>query len=127
MGTLHENITALCEEAHITGSKMCVDLKLSKSMMTKLKQDPKKTITLDTARKIAEYFGVSISRILPEEQLISSAIDIQIDSMHYGEKEKPRSASAAGLMDIGFGDLNESNQRIVAALIEQLLVEQSQQ
>lgn len=68
MDTLYESISSLCDKAGIKPSKMCVDLKISKSMMTKLKNGTKKDIQTDTAQKIADYFGVSVDRVLGSEQ-----------------------------------------------------------
>lgn len=75
MGTMHKNviytsIKSLCD-AHsppISFSKMCVDLGLSKSLGTKLKDNPDKEINSETAQKIADYFGVSVDRVLGTEQ-----------------------------------------------------------
>ncbi|WP_418779307.1 helix-turn-helix domain-containing protein [Intestinimonas sp.] len=64
MWTLYESILSLCSERGIRGGKMCVDLGLSKSLMTDLKSGRKKGITAETAQKIAEYFGVSVDRVL---------------------------------------------------------------
>lgn len=72
MGTLYENIISLCQERGITGGRMCVDLKLSKGLMTKLKDNPAKTITAETAQKIADYFEVSVDRVLGLETEKSS-------------------------------------------------------
>ena len=55
MCTLYDNILSLCQDKGIKGGKMCVDLGLSKSLMTDLKSGRKKDITLDTAKKIADY------------------------------------------------------------------------
>ena len=75
MGTLHENtiyrnIKLLCEQntPRVSFSKMCVDLGLSKSLGTKLKENPEKNISSETAQMIADYFGVSIDRVLGKEQ-----------------------------------------------------------
>jgi len=74
MGTLHKsiykNIKALCDShtPRISVSKMCVDLGLSKSLGTKLKENPDRTITGETAKKIADYFGVTVDDILDIEQ-----------------------------------------------------------
>lgn len=43
---------------------MCVELKISKSTMTDLKSGRRPTVTLGTAQKIADYFGVSVDRVL---------------------------------------------------------------
>lgn len=68
MGTLYESIKSLCDTAGIKPGKMCVDLEISKSMMTKLKNGTKRDIQTDTAQKIADYFGVSVDRVLGSEQ-----------------------------------------------------------
>lgn len=71
MGTLYKNailntIVKLGQERspHVSPSKMCNDLGLSRSLITKLKDNPDKTINGDTAQKIADYFGVSVDRVL---------------------------------------------------------------
>ena len=64
MCTLYESILSLCQENGITGGKMCVDLGLSKSLMTDLMSGRKKGITAETAQKIADYFSVSVDRVL---------------------------------------------------------------
>jgi transcriptional regulator with XRE-family HTH domain len=68
LGTLYENITSLCTEKGIKGGKMCVDLSISKSLMTKLRNNPARQITSETAKKIADYFGVSVERVLTGEK-----------------------------------------------------------
>ena len=64
MWTLYESILSLYQEHGIKGGKMCVDLGLSKSLMTDLKSGRKKGITAETAQKIADYFSVSVDRVL---------------------------------------------------------------
>lgn len=75
MGTFDKNpilesIETLCGSAvpKVSFSKMCVDLGLSKSLKTKLKDNPQKTINGETAQKIADYFGVSVDRVLGSDQ-----------------------------------------------------------
>lgn len=75
MGTFDKNpilesIETLCQSSNpkVSFSKMCVDLGLSKSLNTKLKNNPTKTINMETAQKIADYFGVSVDRVLGSEQ-----------------------------------------------------------
>ena len=63
MGTLYETIRSLCDKKGIKPGKMCSDLGMSKSIMTKLQDDPTRTIKLDTARKIADYFGVTLEEL----------------------------------------------------------------
>lgn len=68
MCTLYENIIKLCRDRGITGGKLCVDIGISKSTLTDLKAGRKKTITVPTATKIADYFGVPVTEIIgPQE------------------------------------------------------------
>lgn len=74
MGTIYENniynnIITLCESRtpRVSFSKMCIDLGLSKSLGTKLKENPDKNINGETAQLIADYFGVSLDCILGDE------------------------------------------------------------
>lgn len=64
MGTIYENITNLCNERGIKPGKMCGDLALSRSLMSDLKMGRKNGITDKTAVKIANYFNVSIDRVI---------------------------------------------------------------
>lgn len=100
MGNLYENLLSLCDEKGITGAKMCTDIGISKSLMTGLKKKRREGITTDTAQKIADYFGVSVDRVLGTEQ-----------------KEKADSPKGTGLseIDIIFSQLTPSRQ---AKLIE---------
>lgn len=79
MGTLNKeyienpillNIISLCEGSSrkVSPSKMCTDLALSRSLITKLRNDPNRTISGDTALKIADYFGVSVDCVLGSDQ-----------------------------------------------------------
>jgi transcriptional regulator with XRE-family HTH domain len=72
MGTLHERLSSLCEERGIKGGRMCVDLGISKSLMTDLKSGRKKGVNAETAQKIATYFNVSVGYLLGEEEKIKA-------------------------------------------------------
>lgn len=67
MGTLYDNIMALCESRGIKGGKMCSDVGISKGLLTDLKMGRKKGVSAVTAQKIAAYFGVSVGYLLGEE------------------------------------------------------------
>ena len=73
MVTLYERLCFLCEKKGIKGGKMCVDLGLSKSVMTDLKSGRKKGFSAETAQRIASYFGVSVGYLLGEESGIPYA------------------------------------------------------
>lgn len=68
MGTLYERITTLCKERGVSGSRMCLDLGLSKSTLSDMKHGRTKGVSTATAQKIASYFGVSVDYLLGEEE-----------------------------------------------------------
>lgn len=68
LGTLYENIIALCNERGIKGGKMCTDIGISKGILTDLKKGRQSGISAVTAQKIATYFGVSVGYLLGKEQ-----------------------------------------------------------
>lgn len=82
MGTLYESIISLCNDRGIKGGKMCVDLGISKSTMTDLKSGRRTGISMETAQKIADYFGVSVDRVLGSGQKEKPTLkeDEQLDS-----------------------------------------------
>ena len=67
MGTLYENIIALCKERGIKGGKMCTDIGMSKGILTDLKMGRQTGISAVNAQKIASYFGVSVGYLLGQE------------------------------------------------------------
>ena len=67
MCTLYDRIIELCKDKGVTGSRMCLDLGLSKSTLSDIKSGRKKGISTATAQKIASYFNVSVDYILGEE------------------------------------------------------------
>ena len=68
MGTLYENIIALCEERGIKGGKLCTDIGMSKGILTDLKMGRQTGISAANANKIANYFGVSVGYLLGQEE-----------------------------------------------------------
>jgi len=67
MAEMYEIIDALLEERGISGAQMSADLGMSRSFMTELRKGRAKSIKLETAQKIAEYFGVSLDYLTGEE------------------------------------------------------------
>ena len=67
MCTLYDRIIELCKDKGVTGSRMCLDLGLSKSTLSDIKSGRKKGISTATAQKIASYFNVSVGYLLGEE------------------------------------------------------------
>ena len=71
MGTLYERITTLCKEKGVSGSRMCLELGLSKSTLSDMKHGRTKGVSTATAQKIASYFGVTVGYLLGEEEKAS--------------------------------------------------------
>ena len=63
MCTLHERIVFLCNNKGVSASRMCLDLGLSKSTMSNMKGGRAKSLTLPTAKKIADYFGITVDEL----------------------------------------------------------------
>ena len=68
MGSLYENIVALCDSRGIKGGKMCTDIGISKGLLTDLKMGRRTGVSAVTAQKIAAYFDVSVGYLLGEEE-----------------------------------------------------------
>lgn len=64
MTDLYKIIDELLQERGISGAKMSSDLGMSRSFMTELRKGRAKSIKTETARKIADYFGVSTDYLL---------------------------------------------------------------
>ena len=91
MDTLYESILSLCNERGVTGGKMCTDIGISKSTLTSLKKGRRNGISIDTAQKIADYFGVPVDRVL------SGGAKSQPDDP--GIKKEPAAPSGDELLD----------------------------
>lgn len=83
MCTLYERIQALCKSKGISGSRMCLDLGLSKSTLSDMKSGRKNGVSVGTAQKIAGYFGISVDELYGVES----------------EKEKPTVQEDDGLTE----------------------------
>lgn len=90
MGTLYENIIALCDERGIKGGKMCTDIGMSKGILTDLKMGRQTGISAANAQKIASYFGVSVGCLLGEEDCeegIKKEQSINLDELPEKKRE----------------------------------------
>jgi len=68
MCTLYERIQSLCKSKGVSGSRMCVDLGLSKSTLSDMKSGRKSGVSIPTAQKIAGYFGISVDELYGKEE-----------------------------------------------------------
>ena len=64
---LYRNIEMLCLERGITVTKLCVEANVSRSSITDLKMGRIKDLSRETAKKIADYLGVTIAELYEEE------------------------------------------------------------
>lgn len=71
MFDLYKNIKDLCETRGVSVSKMCVDIGVSKSLMSNLKNHRAESLSAKSIEKIANYLGCST------------------DELFVGQKEKP--------------------------------------
>ena len=85
MDTLYERIQKLCKSKGVSGSRMCLDLGLSKSTMSDLKSGRTKGMSTTTASKIAAYFDVPVGYLLGEEE--KEKPTAQGDGLSEGQKE----------------------------------------
>ena len=81
LGTLDKNIKDLCAENGVTFTKMCADLGVSRNLLTEIRKGRKKSITGTTAQKIADYFGVSVDRVLYGKREEDKPVDFEGDSL----------------------------------------------
>jgi transcriptional regulator with XRE-family HTH domain len=105
MANLYEKIMALCKEKGIPGSKMCDDLGFSRSMLTELKKGRAKTLKLETAAAIADYFDITVDylsgRERKKEMPILTKKDEQDIEKELSETLKQLESDQEGLMFSG--------------------------
>ena len=110
MGTLYENIIALCKEKGITGGKMCTDIGMSRGILTDLKMGRQSGISAVNAQKMASYFGVSVGYLLGEED-IKKEQTTEIDGLSVKQK-----AVIQKVMQMSDAELDKFDQ--ILALVE---------
>lgn len=67
MADMYKRIDDLLKERGISGVKMSSDLGMSRSFMTELRKGRAKSVKIETAQKIADYFGVTVGYLLGTE------------------------------------------------------------
>ena len=88
MDNLFARIEALCEEKGIRPGRLCDELGLSRGLMTDLKMGRKKTVSAETAQKIASFLDVSVGYLLGlEDSNTNKSTDIldEVDVAFYGD------------------------------------------
>ena len=110
MDGLYERIQTLCKAKGVTGSRMCLDLGISKSTLSDIKCGRKKGISTDNAQKIASYLGVTVGYLLGDEETKKSPAEPMLNE---GEKM---------LIDL-FRKVPEDRQQLVIQMIRAALGE----
>ena len=80
MSKLYETIESLCRQRNIRPGALCAQLGLSRSLMTDLKMGRKKSVSAETAQKLAGFFGVSVAYLLGEPDELDD-----VDVAFYGQ------------------------------------------
>ena len=86
MSTLYNRITELCKAQGVSGSRMCLDLGMSKSILSDIKSGRKKGVSTETASRMAAYLNVSVGYLLGEEE------EKKEQPTEYGELSEKRQA-----------------------------------
>lgn len=87
MDNLYARIQTLCEQNNIRPGRLCDLLGLSRSLMTDLKMGRKKTVSAETAHKIAGFFRVSVEYLMGQEAPTVTGRDVleEVDLAFYGD------------------------------------------
>lgn len=64
MADLYKIIEKLLKEKGVSGAQMSRDLGMSRSFMTELRKGRAKSVKMETAQRIADYFDVSVDYLL---------------------------------------------------------------
>ena len=101
MDSLYDRILSLCDRNNIRPGRLCDDLGLSRGLITDLKMGRKKSVSAETAQKIAAYFGVSVGYLLSQEDSPQSQ-DIldQVDVAFYGDFKELDEEQKAAVRDM---------------------------
>jgi len=106
MVTLYENIKQLCEQRGVTVSRMCLEIGVSKSTMSDLKSGKKKSMTIPTLEKIADYLGSTVDEVINgtwqgnmEREMRGYRMGRQAERERQEEIEKPATSNGDGLSD----------------------------
>ena len=125
----------LCKKKGVSKNKACQDMGLSRSVASKWKSTDTQP-SMDTLKRIAAYFNVSIDVLLAHsnnETTILDASEVSFDAIHSEDKKIPDLLTKAGidektlqLFDL-FNVLNEDQKDTVIAQLQGLVQHQSTQ
>lgn len=101
MCNLYERIRAACGRKNLSVSAMCLELGMSKSVMSDLKSGRKKTLSSDTLSRIAQHLGVTTDYLLGNQPEPQPDILDEVDVAFYGD----------------FKELNEAQKEAVREMV----------
>ena len=78
MSKLYERIDQLCAERHVNITTMCKESGASRGSLTDLKVGRKQSLSVETLRKIADYFNVSTDYLLGQEKTSAPLPDAEV-------------------------------------------------
>lgn len=84
MDTLYKTIETLCAARGIRPGRLCDEVGISRGLITDLKMGRKKSVSAETAQKIATYFQVTVAQLLGQAELQPDILD-EVDMAFYGE------------------------------------------
>lgn len=90
MADMYKIIDTLLTERGISGAKMSADLGMSRSFMTELRKGRAKSVKIETAQRIADYFGVSVGFLMGEEEKEMPLVNGDKELTEYLEMLKTR-------------------------------------
>ena len=101
MDSLYDSILSLCNRDGIRPGRLCDELGISRGLITDLKMGRKKSVSAETAQKIAAFFGVSVGYLLGQEESTQNA-DIldQVDVAFYGDFKELDEAQKEAIRDM---------------------------
>ena len=97
MCNLYDRIKNACAQRGLTVSAMCLQLGMSKSVMSDLHSGRKKTLSADTLGKIAEFLQVSADSLLGKSQ---PDVLEDVDIAFYGEFKELNAAQKEVVRDM---------------------------
>lgn len=73
----YDRFVKLCDAKNVSPSRAAVEAGISKSLVTKWKQDATKEPSADVVRKLAQYFGISRFEVLEDRPANYSDPELQ--------------------------------------------------
>lgn len=112
MSNLYSILSGLCAERGITAYRMCKDVGIQPSIMTDLKMGRRQSMKAETATKLADYFGVSVSYLMGREETKKASAEAEAV-----KKEDELSKKLNSLLELA----NEDTKEALIVFLEQTL------